>query len=64
MGEACGTHGGRKKCIEGFVWKLKEKCLLEEIGVDEKIVKWHLKTHGRKWVRTVCLRTEASGGLI
>jgi hypothetical protein len=32
---------GVRKCIQGFGWKLKEKDLLGDIGVDGKILKWN-----------------------
>jgi hypothetical protein len=28
----------------------KEKDLLEDVGIDGKILKWNLKNNGRKWI--------------
>ena len=55
---------GVRKCIQGFGWKLKEKYLLGDTGVDGKIFKWNLKKDGRKWIWSVCLGTGTSGGLL
>jgi hypothetical protein len=40
MGGDVARMGG---CIQGFGWKLKEKNLLGDIGVDGKILKRNLK---------------------
>ena len=38
--------GGERNAYRVFGWKLKGKDLLEETGVDGKLLKWNLKTDG------------------
>jgi hypothetical protein len=38
MGEACGTYGGEKSCIEGPGGKISERDNLKNLGVDGNII--------------------------
>jgi hypothetical protein len=40
MGGACGTYGGRERCINGFDWRdLRGRDHWEDLGVDGRILK-------------------------
>ena len=39
MGEACGTYGEEKNCVQGFGWgDLRERDHLEDAGVDGRVI--------------------------
>jgi hypothetical protein len=50
---------GGRKCVQSFGWKLKEKDLSEDIGVDGKILEWNFRMGGNGFDPSVSVRGQA-----
>jgi hypothetical protein len=52
MGEACGTEGGEKRCVQSLVGKTEGHKYLEDRGIDGRIIlKLTLKKLDRRaWI--------------
>jgi len=64
MGGACSAYGGEERCIQGLVGKSGEIYLLENAGVDGRII---LRWIFRKWdvgaySESRCLRRGTGSG--
>ena len=62
MGGACGTYGGRKRCVQGFGWgNLRERDHWGDQGVDGRIIlRWIFRK--REGVVGSWLRIGTGGG--
>ena len=65
MGRACGTCGGRKKCIRHVVGKAERRRPLGRPKRKWKdTIKMDLKGYERAWIGLICSNIGTSGGLL
>ena len=64
MDGACSIYGEEERCIPGFGGNLRERALLEDSGMDGKIILSSIfgKWNGGAWTGFLWLRIGIGGG--